>query len=200
MDAAVVIAIWLGIVVVSMAIVVYFSRRWGHDPFGWSLLAAVMGPIAVIGMIGARQSERSRATIGGASTADVVMAVDGSAASVEMAREVAAWPSRPTDVVLLAVLPHEARPAVTPTSKEEHDRRVAAMTKEPFAILREANVPARVEVRYGAPGEVIVQYAAECGQALVLVGRRGAGLTTALLGSVSDYVVKNSKRPVMLVG
>jgi len=34
---------------------------------------------------------------------------------------------------------------------------------------------------------------------MIIVGRRGAGLSRALLGSVSDHVVKHAMRPVLIV-
>jgi nucleotide-binding universal stress UspA family protein len=34
---------------------------------------------------------------------------------------------------------------------------------------------------------------------VIIVGRRGAGLTKALLGSVSDHVVRRAKQPVVVV-
>jgi nucleotide-binding universal stress UspA family protein len=57
----------------------------------------------------------------------------------------------------------------------------------------------RVIVAYGVPGEEILRAAEEEKADTILVGRRGAGLTKALIGSVSDYVVKNAKQPVALV-
>ena len=51
---------WLLIVVGSMAAIVYLAHRWGHDPFGWSMLAAAMGPIAIVALVGTRGSDVER--------------------------------------------------------------------------------------------------------------------------------------------
>lgn len=194
------IAIWLGIVVASMAVVAYLAKRWGHDPFGWSLLAAAMGPIAIVAMVGTRQSATQRATATTRGAADVLMTADGSAAGPQIAREIASWAVAPSEVIVLTVLPHESKPEGSLRAQQDHDRRVEAMTRDALAALRESGLNARVDVTYGAPGEAIVQYANECSPRVVLVGRRGAGLTKRLLGSVSEYVVANAKQPVTVVG
>ncbi|HZP57291.1 MAG TPA: hypothetical protein VFC53_07035, partial [Dehalococcoidia bacterium] len=111
------IAIWLALVVASLVVIVFLSRRWGHDPFGWSLLAASMGPLALVALAGARQREsRAPAPVPG-ERADIVLACDGSAASVRAAEHVAAMGLPAPRVVVLAVLPVEAQP---------HDERALA--------------------------------------------------------------------------
>ncbi len=60
--------------------------------------------------------------------------------------------------------------------------------------------PARVrtEVRHGDPGHVLVRASQDA--SLVVVGGRGHGyVTSALLGSVTDYVVHHSHCPTMVV-
>jgi nucleotide-binding universal stress UspA family protein len=57
--------------------------------------------------------------------------------------------------------------------------------------------------RRGEPGTVIAAYAEEISADLVVVGRRGAGLIgemrAAVLGSVSESVIRKSPCPVMIV-
>jgi universal stress protein A len=57
--------------------------------------------------------------------------------------------------------------------------------------------------RRGDPGAVIVAYATEIGADLVAVGRRGAGLIeemrAAVIGSVTESVIRKSPCPVMVV-
>jgi nucleotide-binding universal stress UspA family protein len=151
-------------------------------------------------MIGTRQSTTERATPTVRTGADVLMAADGSAAGPQIASEIASWAAPPAEVIVLTVLPHEAKPDGSPRAQQDHDRRVEAMTRDTLAVLREAGVNARVDVTYGAPGEAIVQYANECSPRVILVGRRGAGLTKRLLGSVSEHVVANARQPVTVVG
>jgi nucleotide-binding universal stress UspA family protein len=197
--------IWAGIVIVSMVIVAYFAVRWGRDPFGWALLAAVLGPIAAVGLIGSRQSDVRRPTTydgeaRGAAAPTILLACDGSAATTRAARYVAAMHRPDVDVLLLTVLPHEAQPgAAFAGAPGEHERRVEHATGEAERILREAGVRVRIIPGYGSPAEEILRCAEQEHVEAIIVGRRGAGLTRALLGSVSERVVDEAKQPVVVV-
>jgi nucleotide-binding universal stress UspA family protein len=51
----------------------------------------------------------------------------------------------------------------------------------------------------GAPGPALCDYARATGAAAVVIGSRGrGGLKRALLGSVSDFVVRNAPCPVVV--
>lgn len=207
MSIAAVALIWAGIVIASMIAVAYLANRWGRDPFGWVLLSAVMGPIAVVGLIGTRQSDVERpepfeAVPDGppALGPHIVAACDGSPAGARIARYVAAMHRDSMDVVLLTVLPHEARPGQAwAGAPGEHERRVNDATAEPLRILRDAGISARVLVGYGSAAEEILRCAEQEHAETIVVGRRGAGLTKALLGSVSEHVVGQAKQPVVVV-
>jgi nucleotide-binding universal stress UspA family protein len=57
----------------------------------------------------------------------------------------------------------------------------------------------RTELLRGEPGPTICEFAAEVGAAAVVIGSRGrGGFKRALLGSVSDYVVRNAPCPVVV--
>lgn len=206
MDFVVFALIWSGIVIVSMVIVSYLAVRWGREPFGWALLTAVLGPIALAGLLGTRQSDLQkpkqfeRMSNGGrTATSCVVAPVDGSAATERVARYITQMHAGEADVLLLAVLPHEMRTRTTPQQESEHTATVESMTRNARAIIDDAGMPYRVTVGYGSPGAEIVRFAEEENADLIVIGRRGSGLSKALLGSVSDHVVKNATRPVVVV-
>ncbi len=72
-----------------------------------------------------------------------------------------------------------------------------------FAKAREAmkakGITVEEKVVWGEPREEIVA-AAESGDALIVIGRRGLGKVKELLiGSVSDAVLRTAKRPVVVV-
>ena len=73
------------------------------------------------------------------------------------------------------------------------------MTSATLAALSSGGVTARIAVVFGQAGEEIVRLAENEQADLIIVGRRGAGLSRALLGSVSDYVVKHATRPVLII-
>lgn len=207
MSIAAVALIWAVTVIASMAAVAFLATRWGRDPFGWALLAAVMGPIAVIGLVGTRQSDTERpepfeAVPDGppAPGPHIVAACDGSPAGLRIARYIADMHRDRMDVVVLTVLPREARPGEAwAGAPGEHERRVNAATSEPLRILRAAGVSAHALVGYGSAAEEILRCAEQEHAEAIIVGRRGAGLTKALLGSVSEHVVRQAKQPVVVV-
>jgi nucleotide-binding universal stress UspA family protein len=206
-DLLVLLLIWLGVVIASTLVVVYFAIRWGRDPFGWALLAAVLGPIALVALVGTRQSatahppafDRSRGQKPAGARSSIIAAVDGSPSSERVARYIANSHPQATDVLLLAVLPAEMKPQGSAQQQRDHDAAVSRATDGASKVLRDAGVPSRVVVGYGNPGEEIVRLAADERADVVVVGRRGAGLTKALLGSVSDSVVKHAKTPVAVI-
>lgn len=196
------IAIWLAIVLVSMLVVAYLARRWGHDPFGWLLLAAVMGPIAIVALVGTRQKNQEAARAGatagkGAGPPPVVVACDGSEATGAAGRYAATLHGSPR-IVLLVVEGHEAEPRTSQDS-EQQAARLARMTAPAELELKAAGITTETVVVYGNAGEEIVRYGDATDAQAIIVGRRGAGLSRALLGSVSDHIVRNAKQPVLVV-
>jgi nucleotide-binding universal stress UspA family protein len=198
-DIAVAALIWAGIVVACMVAVSWLALRWGRDPFGWTLLAAVLGPLALIALAGTRSAdverpqpfERGGVSVRGGS---IVAAVDGSESGLRVARYIAAAHPNTAEVALIAVVPREGG-----LDDAERQRKVQHMAGGAQRILEEAGFATRVVTGYGSPGETIVRAANEEAANVVVVGRRGAGLSKALLGSTSDYVVKHSSRPVAVI-
>jgi nucleotide-binding universal stress UspA family protein len=200
--------IWAGIVVVSMLIVIVLAQRWGRDPFGFALLAAVLGPIAIVALVGSRQSDRGRPhrfeTADGSQSSggrSVLLPVDGSQSAARAAAAIPTLGLRDIEAIVLTVLPREAEPRAdaSPQQQQEHQREIDRSTGDAVKVLKSAGVPHRVLVGYGKPGEEIVEAASEQGAVLIIVGRKGAGLTKSLLGSVSDHVVKHASVPVVVI-
>ncbi|MEX0749183.1 MAG: universal stress protein [Dehalococcoidia bacterium] len=208
MDIAVVLLGWLAIVVISMVIVGYLATRWGRDAFGWLVLAAALGPFAIIALIGTRQRDLERPEafehrgdrLSREAQNVILVACDGSEPSERAARYARDAYQDADEVVLVTVFPREARPRDDDApAVREHEQRVATCTTASMDILRSAKLNARTIVGYGTPGEEIVRAADEEKADAIVVGKRGAGLTKALIGSVSGYVLKHSNRPVVVV-
>lgn len=198
MDAAIAIAVWLSLVVVSIIVTTYLAHRWGHDPFGWVLLSAAMGPIAILAIIGTRQRDARRETVPAVSEEGVVLgsailATDGEDGAARLAHHIVEGPYRLERVAVVVVLPFESKDNVGARGEAEGIAGVAA------EILQAAGLRVARSIRYGSPGEEVVRLANEAEAPAVFVGRRGSGLSRALLGSVSDYVVRHSTSPVIVV-
>lgn len=196
MSAQTAIIGWLLLVVVTAIVVSFLARRWGRDPFGWVLLSAAMGPIALIALLATHSADRNRsAPVRGVDRPGaIVVACDGSEVSGRLADHLIARRPTGTDILLVAVLPYE-----TEQDAVEANRRSERMTAHVRDALDRAGIESRIVVRYGSPGEAIVRLSDEVSASLIVVGRRGGGLSRALLGSVSTYVVQHAGAPVVLV-
>lgn len=74
-----------------------------------------------------------------------------------------------------------------------------AKAQEIIARLQTDGIEAVADVQAGSAGEVLLGAAVAHGADLIVVGRRGHGLTVSLLlGSVSEYVVRRATVPVLV--
>jgi nucleotide-binding universal stress UspA family protein len=202
MSGELAIILWLALVIASAVVVSYFAHRWGRDPFGWILLCAAMGPIALVGLFGTRQSDRARLArrpetgVQPPGDGPIIVACDGSKVSARLGEQAAAAYRTGRDVILLTVFPYEAE---RQDESAEVSDRAGEMTHAVRTLLGERGITPRIVVRYGPPGEAVVAFANEVGASLIIIGRRGSGLTRSLLGSVSRHVVEHAEAPVALV-
>lgn len=86
----------------------------------------------------------------------------------------------------------QARQAILAEGSDELDATIAALGVDP-AIVEHTVVE-------GASGQMIVHIADEIGADVIVVGSHGHGfLSRVLIGSVSEYVVRHTTRPVLVV-
>ncbi|MFC4358739.1 universal stress protein [Halobium salinum] len=82
----------------------------------------------------------------------------------------------------------------------ELGERASAATGAVAAAARERGVDAVEETRVGQPHVVVANYAEEADVDLVVMGSHGrAGVRRALLGSVTERVLRATHRPVLVV-
>ena len=140
----------------------------------------------------------------------VIVAVDGSDAALQAAHD-GLGIARPDveGVIVTVVEPDEdAMPvsgfAGTGMSREEieaeDEARTAAAREDLAAAAAALGAPvSQTLVLRGSPGAALCDIAAERSARAIVMGSRGrGGLKRALLGSVSDYVVRNSPCPVVI--
>jgi len=99
------------------------------------------------------------------------------------------------ELVLAEVISYEAAEDPQQASVTSADAGLAAIA----ANADPAETPPRLEVLVGAPAEALAQFAQRLDVDVVVVGRRGRGLTRRLLGSVSSYLLEHSAVPVLIV-
>ena len=151
------------------------------------------------------------------STVNVVVGTDGSDLAKKAASDGLAL-LKPADSIVVVTVVHAVDSSLaddatghagaTMTHEEveaqrlEAQRRGEAIVADLASELTAAGTwPARLDLRVltGRPGPALCQLAAEVGAHVVVVGSRGrGGIRRALLGSVSDYVIRHAPCPVMV--
>jgi nucleotide-binding universal stress UspA family protein len=186
-------------VAVGLAAVVYLGRHGRRSP-AWFVIGIALGPILLPIALEIAQREgtvlsRSVARNGGATAKlTVLVAVDGSEESDEaLADAVRLLSPEVARFILLTVLDPdlgENDPQARREAEELLDSRAAR--------IPQGGLPTVLEVVAGEPTHVILDRAAVEDVGLVVLGRRGRGLSQMLIGSVADQVVRRSPRPVLL--
>ena len=139
----------------------------------------------------------------------ILLATDGSEEAILAARtaaDVAEKTASELHVVHAEPIPLYVDPSTERTRiledverdvREEAQRLLAEQVER---IEAEASITVQAHVRFGRPDEEIVTLADELGAGLIVIGSRGlGGLRRALMGSVSDSVVRHAHCPVMVV-
>ncbi len=144
---------------------------------------------------------------------DVLLATDGSTQANDALRVgMASIGGAPSIVLVTVVEPTDpslvlggghAGPVMTPAEKQEWLRQRDADGARTLDDARDALGLSGAEavVLEGDPGREICRYAGEREVGLVVLGTSGTGgLKRAVLGSVSDHVVRNAPCPVLTIG
>lgn len=149
--------------------------------------------------------------------ATLIAATDGSDLAIEAATAGLAL-TKPTDKVLVVSVVDLvddsadedasglAGPTMTPEESDAHRREITARGQSAVeatvdALRNSGHLPAQFEARVveGNPGPTLCDLAADVGASALILGTRGrGGLKRALLGSVSDYVVRNAPCSVIV--
>jgi nucleotide-binding universal stress UspA family protein len=194
--AVLVLVTW---VAVGLAAVVYLGRHGRRSP-AWVVIGLALGPVLLpiaLEIVQREGTVLSRSVAGNGATAahlTVLVAVDGSEESDEaMADAVRLLPPEGARFILLTVLDPDLG------ENDPQARREAEELLDSRAVrVREGGLPTVLEVAAGEPAHVILERAGAEAVDLVVLGRRGRGLSQMLIGSVADQVVRRSPRPVLL--
>ncbi len=140
----------------------------------------------------------------------ILLAADGSEEATLAARtatDIAEKTSSELHVVLVGLSvsyvgmgPVEIADIPAPSQEElteEAQRLLATQSKQ---IEAAGGIVTQAHLRVGRPDEEIVALAEELGAGLIVIGSRGlGGMRRALMGSVSDSVVRHAHCPVLVV-
>lgn len=179
--------------------VVYLGRH-GHRSPAWFVLGVALGPILV--PIALEVAERRNVLLTepqarkdvSAARLRVLVAADGSLeAGVALTEAARVLPAQGTQFILLTVMDPDLG------ESDEVALRDAEHLLDSFARrLPEGCLPEVREVTSGDPATCVLDRAQAHRVDLIVLGRRGTGLSELLLGSVADKVVRRSPHPVLL--
>ena len=137
----------------------------------------------------------------------ILVATDGSPTSTDaIALAVGLASEHDSEVVFVHVVPtYDVEPIIAgdgvgyafPHEPTSYDH---VLLKDAAAVAAEHGVVSKTALLGGSTAEEIVTYGESCDADLIVVGSRGHGaVASALLGSVSLGVLRESKRPVLIV-
>ena len=190
--AIVIVLVWM---LIGLTLSVVMGRR-GHMGWGWGILGAMLGPLAVVAAIAtARHEDEDRPAViapaqerGG--PVDVLVGIDGSSEShLALGRILALLGPRLGRLCLATVLPFEDVPAHRAKALADLDRHAQ------LSGVAEAGQ----ELLYGSPAQALADFAVAEGYALLVVGTRGAGISKAVVGSTASSLAAGSPVPVLMV-
>ena len=184
---------------IGVVLSILMGRR-GHSSFGWFVLGAMLGPLAIVLALDARRHgegyQHGPVPVGepgvvGSGPIDVLVGYDTSAES-----------SAALDAVLDLLGERIGRltvATVVPFGDIKEQERKATEGLRRLAARRPGREP-ELEILHGHPSTALGECAAEGGYQLVAVGTRGAGISKSLLGSAASELARESRVPVLLVG
>lgn len=129
----------------------------------------------------------------------LLVALDGSS-SAELALSAAVTAARRDNaaIALICVAPDVVAdamrwpwPAPVPTDQEAADKFADGILRDAVARIPE-DIPVTMIIKRGRPGHEIVAHAKESTYDAILLGARGVGRVEALIGSVSQYVMRHA--------
>lgn len=189
--------------VVGLLAGLLMARR-GYDPL-WVLIALPLGPLFVpialerirrrpgVAEFGPTGEPPSR--ISAVAGPRVLVGLDGSEQSSRaLDRVIDLFGPRCGLLVLAEVIPFDATEAVNRDSIDVAARRLAEVAA---GVTVSGGV--HTEVLTGPPGPALRRFAEDQDMDLLVVGRRGRGMSVRMLGSVSADLVERSPVPVLVI-
>ena len=137
----------------------------------------------------------------------ILIATDGSDSGheavefgLEFADEQGAWAHVVHVTPTVDAVPYSNFGFIAPVLPHEFDERDYEPLERAVELAEEKDMRIETKLLKGKPADEIVAYADSIDADLIVVGSRGHGpVTSALIGSVSRGVLRESRRPVLIV-
>ena len=200
---ALLVTLWVGAGLLSVFLLLH---RRGHRESAWYIIGAVLGPL--FAPIAAERARR-RSTVldrhveavaaGNGRSPDgrmsVLVGVDGSAESDQAVHDAARLVAPVAGRILLVTV-------VGADSAEQEDaeemRSAGQLLRRYVSQLPADGATVETEILSGQPVQAILDAAEAEHVDLLVVGRRGRGLSERLLGSVAQKLTSDARHPVLL--
>lgn len=198
-----VLVAWVGSGLLTVVLVLY---RRGHRGGSWLVLGAVLGPfILPIAVERARERGRRLERQGGPATVDaapgrglcVLIGVDGSPESEEAVRAAVRLVAPVAGRVLLATV---VSADAAEGGREDQLAAARDLLSRHRRELPGGTVAVETQIVAGQPASALLDLVEEEDVDLVAIGRRGRGLSRAVLGSAAATVSTDARCPVLLAG
>ncbi len=196
----------VGWVAVGMVAVVLVLYRRGHREGSWLLLGAVLGPLILpIAVERARRSSqrlerRVEPTVDDADPGRgpcVLIGVDGSPESEEAVRAAVRLVAPVAGRVLLTTV---VSADAADGGRDHHLASARDLLSRHRQELPGGTVAVETQIVAGQPGAALLELADAEDVDLVVVGRRGRGLSRTVLGSAAATLTTDARCPVLLAG
>lgn len=175
--------------------------RREHNPFTWLILGTVLGPLCVPVAMVAVFKERShirREVIegrGGEGPVDILVGIDGSPESrAALLRVGTLFGTQIGRLALACVEDFDTAESGFSVPNEERTTRSLERTALDVAAWNPSAV-----MLSGRPAEALIRYAADEGDELVAIGRRGHGARNAAIASTAARLARGSAVPVLIM-
>jgi nucleotide-binding universal stress UspA family protein len=198
------VAVLVFVAWVALGLVVgWVMGRRGFEPYTWTLIGVVLGPIAVVIAVAwlvrppswepqlLRPGDAPRAGDGrGADAVDVLVAWDGSPEAHAALRAVGSLlGDRVGRLTFARVVAFDAPPDIVHAAETDLEAAcdAADVGRSPSTVLLR-----------GQPAVALKDYAHRLGYDVLALGTRGVGRSHALLGSVASALVRGAGLPVVM--
>ncbi len=194
---------WVLTGVVAVALILY---RRGHREGSWMLIGAVLGPLIVPIAIerATRRSRRLERRVEPRSepapSGDrvcVLVGVDGSPESDQAVRDAARLVAPAAGRLLLATVV-DADAMEARDGGDVQRRRAQELLACSARVLPASAATVETEIMAGQPGTALLELADAEDVDLIVVGRRGKGLSRTVLGSAAATLSAKARCPVLL--
>jgi nucleotide-binding universal stress UspA family protein len=208
-EAAVIMLVGTGVfLLIGVTTAIAMGRR-GHDPWMWGVLGALFGPFVIALLFVRRRGDerpsekvlRPGTTATGDALISVLVGVDGSSESLAaVSAVVGLLADRIHSLTIATVLDVDAVDAMSaqPDGRSVFERDARTVLDEAAAHV--GDVEPTTVILSGRPADALLGYAQSHGVDLIAIGKRGTGLSVAVLGSVAEHLVRQSGVLVLVAG